>query len=84
MKLRNYLFHNNITIGEFADKLLCSRCHLSSVIWGRLKPSKRLAASIERETGGLVSVDEIQEDMPLHKKKCTCQQSEINKNSLQL
>jgi len=59
MDLRTYLFNNRLSVKEFAEKLHCSRTHMSAVMNGRLKPSIRLAASIERETNGEVKIKEL-------------------------
>jgi ribosome-binding protein aMBF1 (putative translation factor) len=61
MNLREYLFYNRITVKEFSEKIEYSRTHLSAIIHGRLKPSKRLAKQIERETNGEVTVKELME-----------------------
>lgn len=62
MKLKDYLTQKSMTTSEFADKLLCHRGHVSAIIWGKMKPSKRMKAAIERETNGMVKGDEITED----------------------
>lgn len=59
MKLKDYLFKKNISICEFANKLMCHRTHISGIIWGRVKPSKRLRLAIEKETDGMVTGEEI-------------------------
>lgn len=64
MKLRDYLYHNRITITEFAQVLDYSRGHLTSVVNGKLRPSKKLARQIEKNTNGQVTVQELlNEDM---------------------
>lgn len=59
MKLKDYLYHNGISIQDFADKLEYSRTHLSQVVNGQSNPSKRLAKAIEKETEGKVTAQEL-------------------------
>lgn len=59
MKLKLYLVKNRLSVVEFAQMLDYSRTHLSAVINGHLKPSRRLARAIERETNGEVTADEL-------------------------
>lgn len=59
MKLKDYLFHNGISIQDFADKLEYSRTHLSQIVNGQSKPSKRLAKAIEQLTNGQVTAKEL-------------------------
>ncbi len=59
MDLREYLFRNRLTVKGFSDKIDCSRNHLSSIIHGRFKPSKRLAKDIELATNGEVKAEDL-------------------------
>jgi DNA-binding transcriptional regulator YdaS (Cro superfamily) len=59
MNLKLYLILNNMTQQEFADILECSRSCLNCVMHGRQRPSKRLAADIERMTNGRVTRKEL-------------------------
>lgn len=59
MDLREYLFRNRITVKKFSEKMECARTHISEILHGRRKPSKRLAQSIENATNGEVTVAEL-------------------------
>lgn len=59
MKLREYLFVNRISVKEFSKSVDYSRTHLSGVVNGKLKPSKKLARAIEKATQGEVSIEEL-------------------------
>lgn len=59
MNLREYLFINRLSVTEFSEKLEYSRTHLSAIIHGKLKPSKRLAKAIEKATNGDVTIQEV-------------------------
>jgi DNA-binding transcriptional regulator YdaS (Cro superfamily) len=59
MDLREYLFIHRLSVKDFSEKLDYSRTHLSAIVHGKLKPSKRLARAIERETNGEVTVEEL-------------------------
>ncbi len=59
MNLREYLFIKRISVKEFSEALDYSRTHLSGIVHGKLKPSKRLAKAIEKATNGEVTVTEI-------------------------
>jgi transcriptional regulator with XRE-family HTH domain len=52
--LRNYLIRQKISVSNFGRILNCSRAHLSKIINGRQRPSKKLAAAIEKATNGEV------------------------------
>jgi len=57
MTLRDYLFHNRMSVKQFSETLDYSRTHLSGIIHGKLKPSKRLAKAIEKATNGEVTAE---------------------------
>lgn len=57
MKLKIYLCAHNITQTDFAKQLGVSRSHLTTIIGGKLKPSKTLANLIEILTDGEVTAD---------------------------
>lgn len=59
MTLRDYLYYNKISVKEFSESLDYSRTHMSAIIHGRLKPSKRLAKAIEKATNGEVKAEEL-------------------------
>lgn len=59
MDLREYLFRKRLTVKQLADKLEYSRTHLSQIVNGHIKPSPRLAKSIEKETDGEVTAEEL-------------------------
>lgn len=54
MELREYLFRNRLTVTHLSRLLECTRTHLSEIIHGRRKPSRRLAKDIEKITNGEV------------------------------
>jgi transcriptional regulator with XRE-family HTH domain len=59
MKLKDYLYHNRISIQDFADRLEYSRTHLSQIVNGQSFPSKRLAKAIEQATAGKVKAEDL-------------------------
>ena len=59
MKLKVFLVLNKISITDFSKKLRCTRDHLSRVINGSKRASKRLAKDIEEATLGEVKAEEI-------------------------
>ena len=59
MKLKIYLMINKIRLGEFSKILGCTREHLSRIINGKIRASKRLAQDIERETHGKIKAQEV-------------------------
>ncbi len=54
VNLRDYLAREKISVSDLAKILNRSRAHLSKIINGRLKPSKKLAEAIEKITYGEV------------------------------
>lgn len=59
MDLREYLFRKRLTVKEFSELIDCSRTHVSAIVNNRIKPSKRLAKSIELATNGEVKAEEL-------------------------
>lgn len=59
MKLKVYLVLKKISITDFSKHLRCTRDHLSRVINGSKRASKRLAKDIEEATNGEVKAEEI-------------------------
>lgn len=59
MELKLYLVKNRIKIHEFAERLGCSRTHLTEVINGKKKAGLTLAKFIEQITNGEVTTEEI-------------------------
>jgi DNA-binding transcriptional regulator YdaS (Cro superfamily) len=59
MELKLYLVKNRIKVHEFAEKLGCSRTHLSEVISGKKKAGTSLAKLIEFTTNGEVTEEEV-------------------------
>jgi plasmid maintenance system antidote protein VapI len=59
VNLRDYLYHNRISVTEFAKNIDYSRGHLTSIINGKLRPSKKLARQIEKATNGEVKAEEL-------------------------
>lgn len=56
MKLKSYLAENNMTFREFAELIDVNATYLASISRGILKPSRRLAAEIEKITDGIVKI----------------------------
>ena len=54
MNLRDYLIRKKISISDFGRILNYSRAHLSKIVNGKQRPSKKLAKSIEKATHGEV------------------------------
>ena len=63
MNLRDYLYHNRISVSEFSETIDYSRTHISGVLHGKLRPSSRLARAIEKATNGEVTVEELMKDI---------------------
>jgi DNA-binding transcriptional regulator YdaS (Cro superfamily) len=59
MDLKLYLVKNRIKVHEFAQRLGCSRTHLSEVINGKKKAGLTLAKMIELLTNGEVTSEEV-------------------------
>jgi DNA-binding transcriptional regulator YdaS (Cro superfamily) len=61
MDLSEYLFKNRKTtnIQKLADQLKYSRTHLSQIVNGHSKPSRRLAEAIEKATNGEVKAEDL-------------------------
>ena len=59
MDLKEYLYQKRMTIKQFSEHMGYSRTHMSQIINGKLKPSRGLAKSIERESNGLIKATEL-------------------------
>lgn len=59
MNLKEYLFLNRITVNDFAEKINCNRSYFSRLLNGHVKPGKRLAKDIEKETNGEVKAEDL-------------------------
>lgn len=59
MKLRKYLWDNELCMSTFAKKIGYSRTYLSQVMSGKVKPGKRCARDIEVGTGGVITAAEL-------------------------
>lgn len=59
MELKIYLVRNKMSITDFSKKLRYSRDHLSRVINGTKRPSKKLAEDIEKATNGEVKAEDL-------------------------
>ena len=57
--LETYLYNQRMSVTEFSLLLDYSRTHLSQVIHGRQKPSRKLARAIERTTNGNITAEEL-------------------------
>lgn len=59
MNLREYLFHNRLSVKKFSEILDSSRNYISQVVNERVVPSKKLARNIEKATNGQVTSKEL-------------------------
>lgn len=59
MKLKDYLYLNKKTVKEFGEYLGYSRAHMSLVVNEVVRPSRPMAISIERVTGGQVKAEDL-------------------------
>ncbi len=59
MNIKDYLYIKNMSITEFSDLIGYSRNHISGVINGRMKPTKKMAKYIEKMTDGEVKAEEL-------------------------
>lgn len=59
MKLKVYLVLNKRSITDFSKHLGCTRDHLSRIINGSTRASKRLAKDIELATQGEVKAEDV-------------------------
>lgn len=59
MKLKDYLYNNNIKTTEFADKLKVTRAYMNAVKLEKAKPSVRLKLMIQMYTNGAVSISDF-------------------------
>ena len=59
MDLKDYLYLKRMTINEFSEWIGYSRTHISGIINGRLKPTKKLAQYIEKMTEGEVKAGDL-------------------------
>ena len=62
MKLKDWLYHNEITISQFARDMDVGRNWISDIIHRRKRPSKRLARDIENATNGEVRAISLRGD----------------------
>jgi len=59
MKLREYLWKNQMTLNTFADKTSYNRTYLSHIVRGKMKPGRRCAEALERATDGYITAEEL-------------------------
>ena len=59
MRLREYLWAYDLTIGEFAKKVRYSHSYVGNVMNGFLTPGPKFIEDVERVTGGQVKAREI-------------------------
>lgn len=59
MKLRKYLWDNELCMTTFAQKLGYNRAYMSQIMNGRVKPGKRCARDIEAGTDGFITAAEL-------------------------
>lgn len=59
MELKEYLFRNNLTIQALADRMHYTRTRLSLLVHGHIKPSRKMAMLIEKETDGKVTLKDL-------------------------
>lgn len=61
MNLREYLNKNGLKAKWFSKQIGYSNCHISNVITGRYKASKRFVKAVELFTKGMVGPDDFKE-----------------------
>jgi len=59
MNLKDYLYIKRMNINQFSEFIGYSRNHISGIINGRLKPTRKLAQYIEKMTNGEVKAEEL-------------------------
>lgn len=59
MNLKDYLYIKRLSITEFSKQTGYSRNHISGIINGRLKPTKKLAQYIQLLTDGEVKAEDL-------------------------
>ena len=62
MRLKLYLVEKGISFTDFCKELGCCRSHITGIANGKIKPSRLLAKEIERQTGGVITAEQIMED----------------------
>jgi len=58
MNVREFLFYENMTVGELAKKARISRGYLDRIINGNLMPSERACQDLQKATKGKVEIPE--------------------------
>lgn len=64
MNLRKYIARTGYTHTDLAHSVGCSQNYMSSIVRGEKIPSKKLAAKIVHETGGLVKMVDLRPYCP--------------------
>ena len=59
MRLKEYLFRNNIKVTTFARRIDVNRNYLNRIVLGHVRPGRFLAQTIELATNGNVKVQEL-------------------------
>jgi transcriptional regulator with XRE-family HTH domain len=59
MKLNDYLKQSNLTVSKFATESQLNQPTVWRIVNGKFKPSARIAAAIEKATGGDVTLREL-------------------------
>lgn len=59
MKLKDYLYFNEISITDFAKKVGISRNHMSGIVNGSRLPSESLMINIKLTTKGKVTLEDL-------------------------
>jgi len=91
VKLRDYLYERRITQDEFAAKLGVTRTHFSCVLLQKRNPGRKLAKSIEIETDGIITSEEVRNgealgypELPSEKINHTDSKKVLSNNSFSL
>lgn len=64
MHLKRYLFENNISQKEFANKIGYTSNYINMIVNDRLKPFRPLALAIEKATNGAVTFELNEKQLP--------------------
>ncbi len=58
MNIREFLFYENLSVAEFAEKARLSRGYMDMIINAGLKPSKKACEDLKKATHGKVAIPE--------------------------
>ncbi len=59
MKLKTWLFMNDMTIGTFAQQTGYNRTYLGQIMSGKAIPGRRCSEALEKATDGYITAKEL-------------------------